>query len=158
MRSCARVSSDRRYRYWLARRWGRGPPLVWVLCNPSTADADRDDPTLRRCRGFSVAWGFGALVVVNLFALRASRPSVLAAIEPSEAVGRCNDAVLGAVVGTGWPLVAGWGNAGARAGRDQEIASRCPRGMLCLGRTRAGAPRHPLYVRADTEPVPFTAP
>ena len=61
------------YRYWLTRTWNpRRATLCWVLLNPSTADADRDDPTIRRCQGFARSWGYGGIVVVNLFAYRAT--------------------------------------------------------------------------------------
>ncbi|TMF61888.1 MAG: DUF1643 domain-containing protein, partial [Chloroflexi bacterium] len=67
----ATFSADRRYRYRLWRRWdGARPVVAFVMLNPSTADARRDDPTIRRCIGFAKSWGFGGVEVVNLFAYR----------------------------------------------------------------------------------------
>jgi len=74
----AYFSADHVYRYVLWRRWDRQrEPLVWVMLNPSTADDCRDDPTITRCRGFARNWGYGGITVVNLFALRATRPEAL---------------------------------------------------------------------------------
>src|SRR4051794_4930837 len=76
----ARFSPDRLYRYELVRRWGDGPAACnFLLLNPSTADERSDDPTIARCWRRARAWGFGALVVTNLFALRATDPRVLRA-------------------------------------------------------------------------------
>ena len=58
------------YRYTLERRWSAGPLLLWVLLNPSTANAQVDDPTNRRGIGFSIKWGYAGCVFVNLFAVR----------------------------------------------------------------------------------------
>jgi len=56
------ISPCGKYRYLLERKWGIGLPCVtWIMLNPSTADAEKDDPTIRRCIGFSKAWGYGSL-------------------------------------------------------------------------------------------------
>ncbi len=144
------------YRYRLWREWDASRPRVaFVLLNPSTADAAADDPTLRRCLGFARAWGFGALEVVNLFALRSPSPAALrAAADP---IGPENDRHLAEVVASADAVVAGWGNHGALLGRADAVrrAALLPEDTLCLGVTAQGQPRHPLYVRAATAPVPF---
>src|SRR4028119_2392792 len=83
----------RTYRYALWRTWDAArPPVAFVLLNPSTADARRDDPTIRRCANFARTWGFGGLEVVNLFAFRATHPTDLkCAADP---VGPQNDVHL----------------------------------------------------------------
>ena len=74
MKSDAVISDCGKYRYRLTRKWGYGRPCGFIMLNPSTADALHDDPTIRRCVGFAKAWGCGALIVVNLFAVRATSP------------------------------------------------------------------------------------
>ncbi len=150
-RSTASFSRDRRYRYSLTRRWANGPSVAWVMLNPSTADAQHDDPTIRRCIDFSARWGFGALEVVNLSALRTPHPAVLrAAPEP---IGPRNDRALQRALGRCDAVVAAWGNHGMIRGRSEQVHGRLPQGALALGLTRAGEPRHPLYVASACEPV-----
>ena len=74
----AQLSDCQKYRYALWRRWGEGSQVVFVMLNPATADAAKDDPTIRRCIGFARAWEFGSLAVGNLFAFRTAsiRPGV----------------------------------------------------------------------------------
>jgi len=68
-------SPDRVYRYRLDRRWAAGGRVVWVMLNPSDADETRTDPTATRCRNFSEDWGYGAMTIVNPFALVATDPA-----------------------------------------------------------------------------------
>ena len=155
----AAFSPDRRYRYSLTRTWDPDwPPAVFVMLNPSTADAFQADPTIRRCLGFARAWHAGGIIVVNLFALRSPDPAVLRT-DP-DPVGPDNDTVIahtlaGPTVG---PVVAAWGTLGGLLGRDKTVrrilSAHCPE-LLCLGVTRDGHPRHPLYVPAATPAVTF---
>ncbi len=86
----AAFDSTGTYRYALWREWDASAPrLGFVLLNPSTADAENDDPTLRRCMGFARAWGYGSLQIVNLFAYRATVPDALRWV--ADAVGPEND-------------------------------------------------------------------
>ena len=153
----ARVSPCGKYRYDLVRTWDETLPLaLWIMLNPSTADAAQDDPTIRRCRAFSRREGAGGMVVVNLFAHRATKPDRLLAAE--DPVGPRNEESI--ALWLAYPevtiAVAAWGQ-----WRDaQRLPPRCPnvadlareagRELRCLGRTKEhGSPRHPLYVRAD---------
>lgn len=135
------------YRYRLTRTWdAAGSPVVFIMLNPSTADALRDDPTIRRCVGFARQWGFGALEVVNLFAYRATAPRDLrAAAEP---VGPENDQYLLRAARRGRCVVAAWGTSGCYMARDDAVLRLLARtvDLYCLGATRCGCPRHPLYV------------
>jgi hypothetical protein len=152
IRRTATISSDGAYRYLLGRRWANGPTATFVMLNPSTADAFGDDPTIRRCMGFAGSWGCGALRVLNLYALRATRPAHL--WEHPDPVGPQNDEYLSVVlssaqgVGNG-PLIAAWG-AHARDQRVKEVLAMAGADRFeCLGLTKAGHPRHPLYLRGD---------
>lgn len=131
------------YRYRLWRRWADGARVVFVLLNPSTADAVVDDPTLGRCVGFARSWGMGGLDVVNLFAYRARNPAELRRVE--DPVGPDNDRALELACEGADRVVLGWGNGGLLYGRGGDVWRRLG-ARECLGWTRRGQPRHPLYV------------
>lgn len=146
-----------RYRYSLTRRWAeKGPTVAFVLLNPSTADAHRDDPTIRRCIGFARGWGFAALEVVNLFAFRSTQPAGLrAAPDP---VGPENDHYLVAALRRAPHALAAWGVHGGLLGRADAVlalAARHRRRLQCLDVTKAGFPRHVLYLRSGLRPRPY---
>ncbi len=151
----ATLSDDGLYRYELRRRWSDEPPMTWVMLNPSTADAEQDDPTIRRCMGFAKREGCGEIVVVNLFALRVTRPAHLFDGSIGEPNGPDNYiAVLDALVDArsqGAPIVVAWGACMKRfrSKTYQGLAGGTIRGLYCLGTTADGSPRHPLYVKAD---------
>lgn len=157
------LSADGTYRYLLHRSWkppGHGSRVLWVMLNPSTADAEQDDPTIRRCVGFSKAWGFSHLTVANLWALRSTDPSAL--LTHSDPTGPENWWQINQAVGFAQLVVAAWGAtvqkvlATGRARIHVETLARdASIPVRCLGLTKSGHPRHPLYVRADTELVPF---
>ena len=151
----AAFSRDGRYRYRLWRRWDLSrPAIAFCMLNPSTADARRDDPTIRRCIGFARDWGYGGIEVVNIFALRATDPRALRSAR--DPVGPRNDAFMLRAAARS-PLVIAWGVHGAL--RDRESAALKLLGarsrLLALGRTRSGAPRHPLYLRRDAEATKY---
>lgn len=137
------------YRYLLTRRIvGRDPArrILWIMLNPSTADALKDDPTIRRVLGFSKRWGYGWVEVVNLFAFRATEPIELRiAIDP---VGPANAVYISDALHRTSDVIVGWGTRGVMCRKRQMF-----RGARCLGVTKGGEPRHPLYVRADTERI-----
>ncbi len=151
-------SPDQRYRYVLWREWSAEKRrLVVIGLNPSTADATKNDPTITRCINFAKREGCGGLVMLNLFALRATDPSVmLAAKDP---VGPDNDKYLKRhTILKDLIVVAAWGAHGGHRGRDVAVASELL-GHVALqsfGVTKEGHPRHPLYLRADTPLSPFT--
>jgi hypothetical protein len=127
--------------------------MVFVLLNPSVADAERNDPTLRGCIAFARGSGFGGVEVVNLFAFRATDPRALrGAADP---VGPGNDDAIAAAAQSVGRVVCGWGRGGALLGRGQAVAGRL-RGMGIalhhLGLTQGGEPRHPLYVARNIVP------
>jgi hypothetical protein len=155
MRSDAIMDFTGIYRYTLWRAWDEAlPRLGFIMLNPSTADATRDDPTIRRCIGFARAWHYGAVEVVNLFAYRATDPARLAQV--ADPVGPDNDHYILQTAEHCAKLVAAWGCQGKLMGRDAAIRRLLKDVTLCcLGLTQDGYPRHPLYLRADAQPVPY---
>lgn len=154
----ASISECGRYRWWLTRRWADAPLCCWIMLNPSTADAEQDDPTIRRCMGFAERWGYGGIVVVNLFALRATDPRELKRADDPDGDPYNNQEIL-KWVGESPFTVAAWGAHGALRLRGQTITRRIRvegHPLHCLGTTKAGHPKHPLYLKATTEPIPFS--
>ncbi len=154
LRGGANFSRCRRYRYTLWRRWSETGPLVMMIgLNPSTADARHDDPTIRRCIRFARDWGGAGLLMVNLFAFRATYPSVLKA--ETDPVGPRNDLWIRRMASQSQLRVAAWGNHGVFMDRAGQI-QRMLRGKLSVLReTGAGQPAHPLYLPAHLEPRPW---
>lgn len=140
------------YRYSLWREWNTtSPRVLFVMLNPSTADAIKDDPTIRRCMAFARSWGYGSLEVVNLFAYRTSHPAALrAAPDP---VGPDNDRHLLAATQRADLIVAAWGHAGGLLNRNREVMRQLRGPIHCLGTTQRGHPRHPLYLKRETYPL-----
>ena len=145
-----------RYRYSLWRAWSSyHPRILFVLLNPSTADEQKNDPTIRRCMGFARAWNFGSMEVVNLFAYRATDYREL--FKVSDPIGEENNRFLMQAVERCSTVVLGWGTKGPLLGRDRQIMSLLAgrNDVYCLGITKDGQPRHPLYVKGDTSLVSF---
>jgi hypothetical protein len=148
------------YRYALWRDTGclggEGTAL-FVMLNPSTADAELDDPTIRRCVRFARDWGYARLAVGNLYALRSTDPAALAAAD--DPVGPDNDEWLSELASNAWTVILAWGAhpMAERRARDvrQLVEGRSGGTAQCLGQTKSLAPRHPLYVRASKRPEPF---
>lgn len=171
----ATISDDEVYRYDLTRRWEQplgfehsyeddAPELaLWIMLNPSTADATQDDPTIRRCRTFSKREGAGGMVVVNVCALRATDPRALlgAHDDGRDHLGPENKQTIDT-----WLrhpkvslAIAAWGTFAASSMLPtvdvRELALGCGRTLFCLGKTKTGDPRHPLYVKHDAPLVPY---
>lgn len=162
----ATMSVCGKYRYLLERDWTDpdGPDitpetdlLTFVMLNPSTADALHDDPTIRRCIGFAREWGYGGIAVVNLYALRSTDPDALFGLDSEGPLNLdyVKDECLGRHVVLAW---------GAHKVVEQEwqvveaVLARVRLGAVridCLGKTKAGHPKHPLYLPARTERVPW---
>ena len=146
--STAEFSHCNQYRYTLTRIWNPDKPVVlFIGLNPSTADAVRNDPTVRRCIGFARRWRFGGLIVCNLFGYRSTDPKPLRRLE--DPVGPGNDAAIRRACRSAGRIVAAWGIHGRLHGRDEEVLAMIER-PFCLGVTQAGSPRHPLYLKAGT--------
>lgn len=146
------------YRYSLKRQWdATAPAIAFVMLNPSTANAEWDDPTVRRCIRLAQSWGFGTLEVVNLFAWCATHPRELR--RAAEPVGPENDRYLQAAAQQASCLILAWGNGGGLYQRDRAVLELLiPYRCYCLGKTQTGHPRHPLYLRRDVTRHPIGAP
>lgn len=156
----AELSACGTYRYTLTRTWDPADrPVAWIMLNPSTADAAKDDPTIRRCISFARGWGFGGIVVVNLFAARATDPGELCSfIDP---VGPDNDLALFDTI-QGLTTVCAWGASVPDYWRQRPpaVLRRLREGGAEVGHvglTKHGHPRHPLYVRGDTALMRWSA-
>lgn len=148
------------YRYLLTRVWDApAPRLMLIMLNPSTATEVQNDPTIERCERRARKLGFGAMRIANLFAFRATDPRVMkAAIDP---VGPENDTLLLASLVEWRPemILCGWGAHGAHLGRSDRVAELLQgqgQGLWCLGVTKAGLPKHPLYIGYDQSPERWT--
>ncbi len=151
--SSALYSPCETYRYALTRQWGGGGRLLFVLLNPSTATEAQNDPTVERCERRARALGYGAFRVTNIFALRETNPHKMrAAPRP---IGPENDATLLHAVAWADTIVAGWGAHGAHMDRGAQVAAllgQSGRAVHHLGLTKAGHPRHPLYIAYHQQP------
>lgn len=148
------LSPDGRYRYRLDRVWDeQGRRVLFVMLNPSTADATQEDPTLRRCLGFARGWGYGSLTVANLYAYRATLPADLGRV--ADPVGPECDHYLRQCADDASLIVAAWGTHAGHE-RIEQVRDLLGPGLTALAWTKAGQPRHPLYIRAGTVPQPWT--
>lgn len=152
------LSKSRRYRYLLTRNLtGKGPAVVFVMLNPSTADAMVDDATIRRCIGFARQWKASMLSVVNLFALRSPYPKALK--RASKPVGKMNQHYVRTTVARkNVIVVCAWGAHGSHLDQDKKVMKWLTSlGVKpkCLGTTKDGMPRHPLRLPYSTKLQPF---
>lgn len=157
-RSGAIFSSCESYRYSLWRFWGDslvlGNAVAFIGLNPSTADEWCNDPTVTRCINFARHWGYDGMVMLNAFAFRATDPRQMKdCLEP---IGKYNDTKIQHVVFSAGLVVCCWGNHGTHLGRSTEVRQRLrdvATPVTHLGLTRIGEPKHPLYLRSDTEAI-----
>jgi len=158
MRKSATISDCGRYRYLLRRHWDEQKMAVsFVMLNPSTADADKDDPTIRSCCRLARSWNYGGIAVVNLFAWRATDPRELT--KADDPVGPENDEYIRMAVRNTDFTICAWGAYAAAGPRIKPVVAiiRQYRDFAhCLGTTKAGHPKHPLYIKTGTTPELYT--
>jgi hypothetical protein len=155
------ISEDGKYRYVLTRQLRRhrlmhkrNPGTVlWVMLNPSTADADRDDPTIRRCRYFTESWGYEYLEVANVYALRATDPKEL--WKADYPVGPDNLSWLFRAAARADLVIIAWGKHARPSDvrRTVDILLAHNPALYCLGINGDGSPKHPLYLKSTTQPI-----
>ena len=162
-RSAAGFSPCRRWRTWLERRWdgrpiGAGDHAAFIGMNPSVADEAADDPTVQGCMARARAWGFGAAVMLNAFAYRATDKQRL--LELADPVGPCNDADILRLCAAAGVVVVAWGQPPrALRGRGPALEAMLRAAGLrpmCFAINADGSPKHPLYVRRDAALVEYS--
>lgn len=112
------------YRYHLSRIWRPELGLMgYIMLNPSTADAEQDDATIRKCIGFAERNGLGGIIVANLWGFRATDPRAMKSHVKAgkDAIGPKNDEFILNVAKQSKILVCAWGNHGSFGGRDKEV-------------------------------------
>jgi len=154
MISDAKFSKNRIYRYWLKRVWdSTRPVIIFIGLNPSTADEKKNDATIRRCIGFAKRWGYGGIIMLNLFAYRATDPDDMKdRVNPT---GKRNDEFIKKIclAYPDVPIVLCWGNHGkhlVRARHVLDVLKPFRKRIRCLGMTKDGQPKHPLRLSAST--------
>lgn len=155
----AELSIDELYRYELRRTWGPGQIMAWVMLNPSTADAYKDDQTIKRCMFYAQREGYDGIVVVNRYAYRCTQPSdLLKATDPNgpQNIEAWDKALSDHRVGM---IVAAWGASTPKGLRASTAAAGWPQaGWFCLGKTASRHPRHPSRLGNDAQLVPWRIP
>ena len=146
-----------RYRYNLWRSWDKKlPAMAFLMLNPSKADAVSNDQTISTCLAIARRLGYGGVEVVNLFAYCATQPTeLMAARHP---VGKANDEYIVDAIASADTVLLAWGNHGALKSRSDQVLQLIDVGsnkLFCLGKTKKGHPRHPLYLPSSTPLVPF---
>ena len=156
MQRDARFDHSKRYRYFLSRVWHPGKPkCMFLMMNPSTADANIDDHTIKRCIAYAMQWGYGGFVVGNLFALRSTDPKEL--LRDPRPVGKNNDKELKAMAKGVNMIVAAWGDLPTRLkGREKEVMAMFEGQLHYLKLSKKGdAPLHPSRLSQDLTPLPW---
>jgi hypothetical protein len=161
MQKNAHLSPDRRYRYWLIRRWDAKRPLLCVIgLNPSTADAVQDDPTLRKVIGFAIGLEFGGVLMLNVGAYRATDPQEWKRASdpfgPRNTIRHLKSYIARFKPGK---IVVAWGkncNIDSARLRVAALLAELPR-LHCWGRNADGSPRHPGRISYSTPLVLFRA-
>lgn len=154
-------SPDRTHRYTLWRYldgFTQTRFVQFIGLNPSTADEIIDDPTIRRCKDFAARWGYSALCMTNLFSFRATDPKVMRAATVQVDHIRLNRWWIKEIACLASLTVCAWGVHGSFRGEADALLlelSAWRARLHCLGRTKDGHPKHPLYLRADSQPIPF---
>lgn len=142
------------YRYLLRRTWDHKlPRALFVMLNPSTADADIDDATIRSCIRLSKCLGYGSFEVVNLFAFRSTDPDAIDIRDLPRMVGERNADIVDAAISRCDIVICAWGahpSSGARREAVLSTLRAMKPAVYCLGKTKAGYPKHPLYIKSGT--------
>ena len=153
IKKSAVFSNCNSYRYSLTRIWDEEKKYVlFIGLNPSIGDENLDDPTIRRCINYGQRWGYGGLIMVNLFAFKATLPVELK--KTKFPIGKENDQFIIDLDKNSGLTVAAWGNNGFFRGRDKEVLSLVSK-LMCLKINATRQPAHPLYQKKDIKLINF---
>ena len=146
------------YRYRLSRSWsnkriGKNKTVAFIGLNPSIADAEFDDPTIKRCITYAESWQFKQLIMINLFALISTDPDQLTNVP--DPVGPENDHFIKMACAQSAKLIACWGNQGVIKNRSEVVCQSISRRLHCIRSNKSGEPAHPLYLPAKLTPIPY---
>ena len=154
MNSGAVISKDSKYRYKLWRIWDESKPLIlWIMLNPSTADALYDDKTIKKCTNYTYAWDYGGLYVGNLFAYRATEPKELEFA--SDPIGLENVRHLYSMRKKCSMILCAWGSFSMVKYIKEKYYFLEKEELFCLGLNKSGEPKHPLYLKSNIIPIEF---
>ena len=156
IKSDAEFSLCKRYRYTLVRQWGEGPrSIAFIGLNPSTADEIKNDPTVAKCIRWAKKWDYDMMWMLNIFAIRSTDPKYLRMVH--DPIGNENNKYISKITELTTTVICCWGTGGEFLQRGRQVFNllnhEC---ILCLGTTKLGHPRHPLYLRNDTRPEVFS--
>ena len=154
-------SNDREYRYYLSRNINydlfidHQNPAIFVMLNPSTADEVKNDPTITRCLNFARQWGNSKVIILNLYAYRATDPEIMKS--HPEPVGKFNNLIIDKVLKLATDVVCAWGNHADyhRVKEFIEMAQKHKVNLWCLGINKNGSPKHPLYIKSTQNLIKF---
>lgn len=156
MHKGAILSSCKKHRLQLWREWDFNlPKVLFIMLNPSTADHEQDDPTLRRCIDFAKQWGYGGLYIGNLYSLRAADPKTL--VKVSKFNHRDNHKHIVSIAQQCQLVVCAWGNYPIikKLGTPLNILKQLNQKLHCIDLSKTGTPKHPLYLKKSLTPIPF---
>lgn len=150
--SDAVFSDDRNYRYALWRNWDDSKPkIMFIGLNPSTANENSDDPTIRRVKRFASDWGYGGVYMMNLFGIVSADPKIL--LTCKDPIGD-NDIWLSEIARECKDVCFAWGNFKEALERGKQVSKMFP-AAICLGLNKNGSPKHPLYVPANISQINY---
>ena len=160
IRKSAVISKDKLYRYQLLRHWDRSnwKRVVFLMLNPSTADYKLDDPTIKSCCAIANNNGYGGILVVNLFAFRATKPRNL--FKAEDPVGLDNNKWIVETCKMSDKIICGWGNKAPPHRVNKVLGLINYEDLYCIQENSSGSPKHPLYCKRDSifkpwDDIPF---
>jgi hypothetical protein len=150
MHKHAILSKDNKYRYQLSRIWNEEKPKVlFIMLNPSIADADIDDPTIRKVITFAKSWGYGGIFVGNLYSFRSTDPKVLRYTD--NPIGEDNIQHIQYLIGLTERVIYAWGNHQEEPKWLYDLVDN----PYCIDVSKKGIPKHPLYLNGKLQPKLF---